>query len=193
MRRCLFLLFFAGYLQLGATVVAQGMLPHPTNGVPFVQNDLPSIHIECGEALEWMYQESNWYSNEEHPATFVFQSEGSTDTVSSIGFRLRGNTSRAADKKSFKISFNTFSGMSACSMFFIVACSALCASSSRSEYRFPARHAAASRSNMRSLCEKASRVGCTIDKAPTNLPWTSSGTLQMVRIPRSRIIFWGFQ
>ena len=37
-----------------------------------------------------------------------FESAGSTDTVSNIGFRLRGNTSRAADKKSFKISFNTF-------------------------------------------------------------------------------------
>ena len=107
-RCCFFLLFFAGYLQSGSTAVAQGMLPHPTNGVPFVQNDLPSIHIECGEALEWMYEESNWYSNEEHSASFIFQSAGSTDTVSNIGFRLRGNTSRAADKKSFKISFNTF-------------------------------------------------------------------------------------
>ena len=75
-RRCFSLLFFAGYLQLGATVVAQGMLPHPANGVPFVQNDLPSIHIECGEALEWMYQESNWYSNEEHPASFIFRVSG---------------------------------------------------------------------------------------------------------------------
>ena len=30
------------------------------------------------------------------------------ETVDSIGFRLRGNTSREAAKKSFKVSFNTF-------------------------------------------------------------------------------------
>lgn len=86
----------------------QGVLMHPTNGIPFVQNDLPSIYIECGSALDSLYEESNWYSNLEYPATFIFDSENGTDTVSNVGFRLRGNTSRAADKKSFKVSFNAF-------------------------------------------------------------------------------------
>tara|TARA_B110000503_G_scaffold85390_1_gene129942 strand:- start:7668 stop:9977 length:2310 start_codon:yes stop_codon:yes gene_type:complete len=95
-------------LCCGSNAFSQGYITHPSDGVPFVQNDLPSIHIECGDALEWMYEEANWYSNIEHPASFVFESNGTVDSLQNVGFRLRGNTSRAADKKSFKISFNTF-------------------------------------------------------------------------------------
>ncbi|GAB5407720.1 MAG: hypothetical protein BalsKO_00850 [Balneolaceae bacterium] len=47
-------------------------------------------------------------SDYEFPATFIFTKGEEADTVSNIGFRLRGNTSRASAKKSFKISFNTF-------------------------------------------------------------------------------------
>ncbi len=88
--------------------LSQGNLTHPSDGMSFIQNDLPSIYIECGYALETLYEEDNWYSNIEHAATFIFASENGIDTLPNVGFRLRGNTSRAAAKKSFKISFNTF-------------------------------------------------------------------------------------
>jgi len=57
-------------------------------------------------AIEWLYQ--NVQSDSEFVATFHYQNAYINETVENIGFRLRGNTSREADKKSFKISFNTF-------------------------------------------------------------------------------------
>ncbi len=85
-----------------------GILVHPDDGPAYISEEIPSIYIECGDAIDWMFQEENWYSNVEHPATFVFASLAGSDTLTNVGFRLRGNTSRAAPKKSFKISFNTF-------------------------------------------------------------------------------------
>ena len=57
-------------------------------------------------ALVWIYQ--NVYSDSEFVATLRFRNKYFDETVNSIGFRLRGNTSRVSKKKSFKISFNTF-------------------------------------------------------------------------------------
>ena len=57
-------------------------------------------------AIEWLYQ--NVQSDSEFVASFHFQNAFINETVDSIGFRLRGNTSREAAKKSFKVSFNTF-------------------------------------------------------------------------------------
>lgn len=57
-------------------------------------------------AIEWLYQ--NVQSDSEFVASFHFQNVYINETVDSIGFRLRGNTSRNSAKKSFKISFNTF-------------------------------------------------------------------------------------
>lgn len=58
------------------------------------------------EDLDWMY--ANVYSDSLHPASFRFVNTWIDETVDSIGFRLRGNTSRGSAKKSFKVSFNTF-------------------------------------------------------------------------------------
>ena len=60
-----------GWGNWNSNAWSQGWLDHPIDGIPFVQNDLPSIHIECGDALEWIYEEANWYSNVEHPASRV--------------------------------------------------------------------------------------------------------------------------
>lgn len=57
-------------------------------------------------ALEWIYQ--NVESDSLHYAVFHFQNNWINEIVDSIGFRLRGNTSRFSAKKSFKVSFNTF-------------------------------------------------------------------------------------
>ncbi|QQS34835.1 MAG: CotH kinase family protein [Ignavibacteriales bacterium] len=57
-------------------------------------------------AIAYMYQ--NVESDSEHYAAFRFRNSFIDETVDSIGFRLRGNTSRHSQKKSFKVSFNTF-------------------------------------------------------------------------------------
>lgn len=57
-------------------------------------------------SLQWIY--SNPESDSEQCAVFRFQNNWIDEAVDSIGFRLRGNTSRESAKKSFKISFNTF-------------------------------------------------------------------------------------
>ena len=57
-------------------------------------------------ALNWIY--NNVQSDSEHVAVFRFRNNWIDETVDSIGFRLRGNTSRDSDKKSFKVSFNSF-------------------------------------------------------------------------------------
>lgn len=56
--------------------------------------------------LQWIY--ANVESDSEHYAHFRFRNQWIDETVDSIGFRLRGNTSRDAKKKSLKVSFNTF-------------------------------------------------------------------------------------
>ena len=58
------------------------------------------------QQLTWLYQ--NVQSDSEFVASFHFQNAYINETVENIGFRLRGNTSREAAKKSFKVSFNTF-------------------------------------------------------------------------------------
>ena len=85
---------------------SQDFLTHPANGVAFPEEEIAVIRIECGEAIDWMLTEENWYSNVEHPASFVFESSNGIDSIPLVGFRLRGNTSRAAAKKSFKVVFD---------------------------------------------------------------------------------------
>ena len=56
--------------------------------------------------LEYLYQ--NVENDEHFPATVHFSNAYIDETIDSVGFRLRGNTSRYSAKKSFKLSFNTF-------------------------------------------------------------------------------------
>jgi spore coat protein H len=57
-------------------------------------------------ALQWMYD--NVESDSMHHATLRIRTSMLDEVVEDVGFRLRGNTSRNARKKSFKISFNDF-------------------------------------------------------------------------------------
>lgn len=59
-------------------------------------------------ALEWIYTWENRESDSMHIASMHFENAFISETVDEVGFRLRGNTSRDSQKKSFKISFNTF-------------------------------------------------------------------------------------
>lgn len=47
-------------------------------------------------------------SDTEYPTIFTYKSGEEETVMENVGFRLRGNTSRNAAKKSFKISFNSF-------------------------------------------------------------------------------------
>lgn len=79
----------------------------PIKGKVYNDNVVPTIDITIDpDSLNEIL--TNVFSDHEFPATFVFNDGISTETVYNVGFRLRGNTSRTAAKKSFKVSFNTF-------------------------------------------------------------------------------------
>lgn len=68
---------------------------------------IPRVDITIHpDSLDWIYQ--NVDSDHEFKAGFKYTAAGLVDVVNEVGFRLRGNTSRQSAKKSFKISFNTF-------------------------------------------------------------------------------------
>lgn len=73
----------------------------------FDDSHIPRIDITINpNSLDWIY--NNVHSDSEHVATFRFRNNHIDKTFDSIGFRLRGNTSRVSKKKSFKVSLNTF-------------------------------------------------------------------------------------
>lgn len=81
----------------------------PEFGPVFPQNEVSAVRITIDpDSLADMFLEENLYSDHEYPATFTFENSLLTETVENVGFRLRGNTSREAHKKSFKISINSF-------------------------------------------------------------------------------------
>ena len=96
---CLILLLFAksGHSQ---TLI-------PEAGWIFSDHSIPRVEILIEDrALGKIFR--NPGSDEEHQAICIFSRDGRSDTIPMVGFRLRGNTSRWAKKKSFKISFNSF-------------------------------------------------------------------------------------
>ncbi|MEM1216067.1 MAG: CotH kinase family protein [Bacteroidota bacterium] len=81
----------------------------PGRGMAFQDEEVPRVDILISEAdINTILAEGNEFSNVEYPATFIMTDSEEADTVTNVGFRLRGNTSRTSDKKSFKVSFNTF-------------------------------------------------------------------------------------
>lgn len=81
----------------------------PDNGPLYNDGTVPRIDITIdSDTLEWLYREENLESNMEFTARFIFDNGEIRDTIDPVGFRLRGNTSRHSQKKSFKVSFNTF-------------------------------------------------------------------------------------
>jgi len=79
----------------------------PENGEVYINDIVPRVDIFIDpDSLDLMYEDVE--SFHEFPAVFIFNNGNVQDTVENIGFRLRGNTSRYSQKKSFKVSFNTF-------------------------------------------------------------------------------------
>lgn len=98
----LFLLFCAGILIHIPGLRAQ-------SSFIFDDTSLPQVHITLDQTyLESIFAPGNENSDEEFPAHFEFRRGDRVETADSVGFRLRGNTSRHSAKKSFKVSFNTF-------------------------------------------------------------------------------------
>jgi len=65
------------------------------------------IYVEP-DTLLWLLDEDNVNSDYEFKAQLVVLNGSEKDSIPDIGFRLRGNTSRQSQKKSFKIDINTF-------------------------------------------------------------------------------------
>ncbi len=75
----------------------------------FADSSIPVVRIEMSQInFDELFADGNQYSDVERLASFEFHRDGVSYRVDSVGFRLRGNTSRDAAKKSFKVSFNTF-------------------------------------------------------------------------------------
>ena len=76
---------------------------------PFDAATLPTARVELDpDTLAWILDPANAESDREWRATFTWTDAAGAESVDEIGFRLRGNTSRRAEKKSFKVSFNTY-------------------------------------------------------------------------------------
>jgi spore coat protein CotH len=105
MRRIIIAIFiFIGTFTIHAQAI------FPDNTPLYNDNTVPRINITINpDTLEWLFQQENLESNINFRARFIFDNGEILDTLEDVGFRLRGNTSRFSQKKSFKVSFNAFS------------------------------------------------------------------------------------
>jgi hypothetical protein len=79
------------------------------HAISYVYDDSEVMLVEItvdSESLDWIY--ANVQSDSLHPAIVHISNAYYDETLESVGFRLRGNTSRNAAKKSFKLDFNHF-------------------------------------------------------------------------------------
>lgn len=81
---------------------------HPENNEAFLQDEVAEIHITVSAADLSTLLGDSLFTDHHFPAVFRYQSANFSDTLQSVGFRVRGNTSRNAKKKGFKVSFNEY-------------------------------------------------------------------------------------
>ena len=94
-------------LQTANTQAQSAVYPKP--GTVF-DRKLHSIQLWIHpDSLNQMLLKENWYSDHSYPAMFIYDNE---DTLHKVGMRLKGNTSRAAKRKGFRIDFDQFSQQS---------------------------------------------------------------------------------
>lgn len=73
----------------------------------FRSNTVAEIRITVSQtSLDWIYAHTD--SDSLHMSSMTFQNENMDVSMDSVGFRLRGNTSRDAAKKSFKLDCNHY-------------------------------------------------------------------------------------
>jgi spore coat protein H len=83
---------------------------NPARGRVYNDAVIPSVYISiASDSLAKLYKAGNECSDHEYPVTMIWK-DGvfANDTVYNVGMRFKGNTSRMAKKKSFKLSFETF-------------------------------------------------------------------------------------
>ena len=95
------------FIVLSSSYQSLAQLQFPEKTELYRDDVVPRIDILIDEvSLDFIFSQENWESNQLHPATFIFDNGTVNDTLENVGFRLRGNTSRSARKKSFKIDIN---------------------------------------------------------------------------------------
>lgn len=98
---------FIVFLIIISSVKSVAQNPEP--GQIFRDDVIPRIDIFLpSDSLDYILDDANAQSNYHFHVMFIFDNGTIRDTLNDVGFRLRGNTSRTADKNSFKISFNTY-------------------------------------------------------------------------------------
>lgn len=101
--------FSALFVFFNSILAAFAQFPQPSGGVLFQNQTVARVDILIdADSLAQILNPVNANSDHEYPAIAFFTQNGITDSIGLVGFRLRGNTSRQAQKKSFKVSFNTF-------------------------------------------------------------------------------------
>ena len=98
----LLILIIKSFSLFGQSIV------HPANNDAFLQNEVAEVHISLSVNDLNVLLGDSLYSDYHFPATFYYYSSAHNDTIQNVGFRVRGNTSRSANKKAFKVSFNEF-------------------------------------------------------------------------------------
>ena len=82
---------------------------YPDYSPAFLQNEVAEIRLTMHpDSLALMLVDNDPDNTHEYPAQFSYSSSVLSESVASVGVRLRGNTSLNAQKKSFKVSFNSF-------------------------------------------------------------------------------------
>jgi hypothetical protein len=85
-----------------------GQEVHPIDNEAFLQNEVASIYVDLPNDQLQLLLVDSLYTDHEFLASFRYQSSVFLDTIQQVSFRVRGNTSRDAGKKSFSIDFNDF-------------------------------------------------------------------------------------
>jgi spore coat protein CotH len=88
-----------------------GQVINPPDNNLFDSRTVHRIDVTIpADTMAWLLEPQNLYKDEYKRANFTFTdgNSGAKTMINDVGFRLRGNTSRQADKKSFKIQFDEY-------------------------------------------------------------------------------------
>ncbi len=100
--------FYSLFYTLIFSLTYFAQVPQPAYNEAFLQNEVATVYIDIeGDSLNLLLGDS-LYASHEFMATVTYQSTNLDTTIDSVGFRARGNTSLASQKKSFKVDFNRF-------------------------------------------------------------------------------------
>jgi spore coat protein H len=108
-RALIFIFFFLSIATVSCQVNIFKPDFEPDSNELFSTSMFHEINVNIDpDSLAIMLAPENKDSNYEYMVTVTYTNDTARYTIDSVGFRLRGNTSRNAQKKSFKLSFNSF-------------------------------------------------------------------------------------